>query len=203
MARRTASMVIVSVMLALGLIVSTGTSSAVADGTPEAATAVAWHETAREMVTDIALGAPTEGPWLVVGPFDRAKFDFPFAPESKPGEPVDPKVVYRGRQAAQLSWKPVGIPKGKNFQLRSLCAGRDGDGTFYLARTITSKKPRTYAVSMRGTSGLTVWLNGKQLVDRGPGDGWLGGGWPPHEAVLLPLVAGENRLLVKVHGLRK
>ena len=190
-------------LLVMGLILFAGTSPAVADRTLGAATAVAWHRTAREMVTDIALPAPIEGPWLVVGPFDRAKFDFPFAPESKPGEPVDPDVVYRGRQAAQLSWKPVDIPAGTNINLRSLCPGRDADGTFYLTRTINSNEPRTHAVSMRGTSGLTVWLNGKQLKDRGPGDGWLGGGWPPQEAVLLPLKAGENRLLVKVHGLRK
>ena len=190
-------------LLGLGFLAFAGTLPAVADRTPEPETAVAWHDTAREMVTDIALPAPVEDSWLVVGPFDRAKFDFPFAPESKPGESGDASVVYRGRQAEQLSWKPVGIPKGRNFDLRSLCPGRDADGTFYLARTITSNERRTYAVSMRGTSGLTVWLNGKQLVDRGPGDGWLGGGWPPQEAVLLPLAAGENRLLVKVHGLRK
>ncbi len=173
------------------------------NGTLEAATGVAWHDAAREMVTDIALPAPTEGPWLVVGPFDRANFDFPFAPESKPGEAVDPDVVYRGRQAEQLAWKPVDIPVGANFDLHSLCQGRDADGTFYLSRTITSAQSRTYAAAMRGSSGLTVWLNGKQLIDRGPGDGWLGGGWPPQEALLLPLTAGENRLLVKVHGLRK
>jgi len=193
----------VASLFVVGLVVSTGTSPAVADRTPEAATAVAWHDTAHEMVTDIALPAPTEGPWLVVGPFDRDKFDFPFAPESKPGEAVDPNVAYQGRQAAQLAWKPVGIPKGRNFDLCSLCPDYDADGTFYLTRTITSEEPRTHAVSMRGTCGLTVWLNGKQLVDRGPGDGWLGGGWDPKEVVLLPLAAGENRLLVKVHGLRK
>ncbi len=190
-------------LLVVGLIVSAGTSPAVADRTPEAATGAAWHEMARETVTEIALPAPDEGPWLVVGPFDRAKFDFPFAPESNPGEAVDPDVAYRGRQAEPLSWKPVEIPAGANFNLRSLCPGRDADGTFYLARTISSNEPRTYAVSMRGTSGITVWLNGRQFVDRGPGDGWLGGGWDPKEVVLLPLAAGENRLLVKVHGLRK
>ncbi len=168
----------------------------------EAATGMAWHDTARKMVTDIALPAPAEGSWLVVGPFDRDKFDFPYAPESKPGGPVGPKVAYRGRQAEQLAWKPIKIRKDSNFNLRSLCPGRDADGTFYLACTITSKQARTYAVSMRGTNGLTVWINGKQLIDRGPGDGWLGGGLKPPEALLLPLVAGENRLLVKAHGLR-
>ena len=44
-------------LLVLVLIVSVGASPAVADRTPEAATAVAWHETAREMVTDVALPA--------------------------------------------------------------------------------------------------------------------------------------------------
>ena len=62
-------------LLVMGLIVSAGTSPAMAERTPEAATDVAWQDAAREIVTEIALPGPKEGPWLVVGPFSRDKFD--------------------------------------------------------------------------------------------------------------------------------
>ena len=81
-------------------------------------------------------------------------------------------------------------------------AGDQGDGTFYLFRTITVDRDCVYATAMRGMSGLAVWVNGRRLVDRGPGDGWLGGGWEPKEAVLLPLDAGVNRLIALARGQR-
>ncbi len=185
------------------LVVLAGTSLAVAAGSLESTASSPWHRAARAVVTDLAAAEPACGPWFVIGPFDDLRFDLPFAPEAEAGKPIDTNATYRGKRSAQLSWRPVEIPEGQNFDVRALCPNYEGDGTFYLTRTIASDKARTYAVSMRGMSGLAVWLGGKQLVDRGPGDGWLGGGWDPKEAVLLPLAAGENRLLVKVHGLRK
>ncbi|MFV1966487.1 MAG: hypothetical protein ACC628_13770 [Pirellulaceae bacterium] len=145
---------------------------------------------------------PTFSHWYVAGPFDHADFATPFPPEADPAH-WKREETYRSTSGTELRWREMEIPEANDFDLRRLCPSYSRNGTFYLFRTITVDRDCVYATAMRGMSGLAVWVNGRQLVDRGPGDGWLGGGWEPKEAVLLPLDGGVNRLLVKVDGLRK
>ena len=161
-----------------------------------------WWEAVKSVLATDAEVVPSGSPWYVAGPFDHAEFSTPFPPEADPAD-VSPKETYRGRSGGELDWRETEIPEANDFDLRRLGSGYQSDGTFYLFRTITVDRDCVYATAMRGMSGLAVWINGRQLVDRGPGDGWLGGGWEPKEALLLPLDAGVNRLLVKVDGLHK
>jgi len=161
-----------------------------------------WRTAASSILSDVRAVTPTAGPWFVVGPFSREDFAVPFPPETNRAYPTKQRA-YRSTSGKQLRWRQVEIPVGKDFNLRALCPDHAGDGTFYLFRTLRAERDCVHAVAMRGTSGLAVWVNGRQLEDRGPGDGWLGGGWEPKEALLLPLAKGDNRLLVKVDGLHK
>ncbi len=161
-----------------------------------------WQEAVKSVLAADAEVVPSGSPWYVAGPFDHAEFSTPFPPEADPAH-LSPEETYRGRSGRELSWRETEIPEADDFDLRRLCPNYQGSGTFYLFRTITVDRDCVYATAMRGMSGLAVWVSGRQLVDRGPGDGWLGGGWEPKEAVLLPLVTGVNRLLVKVDGLHK
>ena len=161
-----------------------------------------WRDAVKSVLTADGEVVPARGPWYVAGPFDQAEFSTPFPPEADPAD-WSQEQTYRGRSGTGLCWQETEIPEANDFDLRRLCPGYQKGGTFYLFRTITVDRDCVYATAMRGMSGLAVWVNGRQLVDRGPGDGWLGGGWEPKEAVLLPLDAGVNRLLVKVDGLHK
>ncbi|MFH1267191.1 MAG: hypothetical protein ABIK89_15795 [Planctomycetota bacterium] len=161
-----------------------------------------WREGARAILSDHSTVTPSYGPWHIVGPFRPGEFSAPYPPETDAADPAQAEA-YRGQTGTELRWREAEIPDGADFDLRRLCPDYQGNGTLYLARTITVERNCVKAVDARGMSGLAVRLNGKQLVDRGPGDGWLGGGWAPKEALLPPLAKGANRLLVKVEGLHK
>ena len=161
-----------------------------------------WWGAVKSILAADAEVVPICSPWCVAGPFDHAEFVTPFPPEGNAAH-WNRDETYRGRSNRELAWRETEIPEGNDFDLRSLCPGYQKDGTFYLFRTVTVDRDCVYATAMRGMSGLAVWVNGRQLIDRGPGDGWLGGGWEPKEALLLPLDRGVNRLLVRVDGLHK
>ncbi len=63
----------------------------------------------------------------------------------------------------------------------------------YLYRVISSKSARNVTVGLSSDDGIEVWLNGKKIHSNS-----TGGMSPDRDKVVLNLLAGDNRLLVKV-----
>ena len=68
----------------------------------------------------------------------------------------------------------------------------DSSATF-LYRVIRTKTPRNVTVGLSSDDGIEVWLNGKKIHSNS-----TGGMTPDRDKVLLNLLAGENKLLVKI-----
>ena len=149
--------------------------------TPELTAAQAKWETtaAAEARQSVSLSA-----WSVIGPFPAANFEEAHAKAFPPEKEVDLKKAYDGLKwvtaAKFVDGKPHTLP-GQN------CAT-------YLFRTITTKQPRKLVVSLGSDDSIKLWLNGSVSFEKKV----LRGVAPDQDKATLDLVAGENRLLMKV-----
>ena len=135
---------------------------------------------------DAALGAPSLGPWSLVGPIPAANgdeaFDKDFGPESK----LDLGATFAD---GKLKWQErADLDDGK------VHAFPDAIGAVYLHRLIRSPAPREFAIALGSDDGIKVWLNGKLVHENKVSRGAA----PNQDKATLKLETGENRLLVKV-----
>jgi hypothetical protein len=149
----------------------------------------ARHELARfrlSVGTSPSLAAATLGPWHLVGPFHAADgdaaFDSDFGPEA--GLDLNAPVGEAG-----LAWvERADLADGAIHELEGeACAT-------YAFRTIVAASPRKLVLALGTDDAVKLWLNGEAVLDRRV----VRGITPDEDTVELPLIAGENRLLLKV-----
>jgi len=126
-------------------------------------------------------------PWHLTGPF-YSKEGRGFSAVFPPEQGIDLSKTYEN-----MRWTPH--PEFADGVVHMLQAG--SNGSTYLYRTITAASPATITGHFGSDDGLVVWLNGKKLISndvpRGPG--------PNQDTAPLALVAGENKLLLKIYNI--
>jgi formylglycine-generating enzyme required for sulfatase activity len=130
-----------------------------------------------------AFAAPNLGPWHTTGPLKAKGFNDPLFPEQvvdlaakdEKGQPV---------WSQHSEWTDGAVHK--------LTA--PGSSSTYLYRVISTEKAMSLPVSFGSDDGIEVWLNGKKIHSKNVPRGVT----PGQDPVTLSLVAGVNRLLVKV-----
>jgi hypothetical protein len=136
----------------------------------------------------LASATPKLSEWSFIGPFVAADaknpLDEPFAPEK---EIELTKKYNEGKLAwsTQRKWKDGVV----NNTLPDVA-----NAASYLYRTIEVASARPLAVSLGSDDGIKVWLNEKLLLT----DNAARGAAADQNKVDLPLVAGVNKLLVKI-----
>ena len=158
-----------------------GLQKALVTTTPELTAAQAKWETTAEAE---ARQSVSLSPWSVIGPFPAANFEEAHAKAFPPEKEVDLKKAYDG-----LKW--IAAAKFVDGKPHTL-AGQNC--ATYLFRTITTKQPRKLVVSLGSDDSIKLWLNGSVSFEKKI----LRGVAPDQDKATLDLVAGENRLLMKV-----
>jgi hypothetical protein len=126
------------------------------------------------------------GPWHHVGPFQargKSALTDVFPPETE----IDFTKSY-----GNLRWTahPEWIDGVVHYDLAQ------GDNVAaYLYRTVTVKAPKTITAYFGSDDGMAFWLNGKRLIASDVARSAA----PNQDRASLELVAGENKLLVKIH----
>ena len=127
------------------------------------------------------------GEWSSVDGFVADSYDAAFAMRFDPEQGVDLKEAYNG---GKLKWQPR--PEWKDGTVINWDAANNR--TSYLYREVTSDRPFKLNVSLGSDDGIRLWLNGKLVAEerakRAAAADQLFGE--------LPLVEGENRLLIKI-----
>ena len=123
-------------------------------------------------------------PWQVIGPFTAASFDDAHTKAFPPETEIDLTKTY-----GDLKWQQN--DKFVDGQIHNLVG--DNSAT-YLYRVIKSGSNMPLELSLGSDDGIRVWLNGTQVLDQKV----LRGVAPDQNKLTVNLVAGENRLLLKV-----
>jgi len=138
--------------------------------------------------------------WMVAGPFDnegRSGHDRVFEPESRLNDPVDPQLVYEGKER-QVRWRaiPHAFPDGwldfgELFRPQERICGFAT--TFVRAR---DDKARVATVWLGATGAFRLFWNGQEVLS----DGAYRTMDAERFATTVDVKAGWNRLTVKVCG---
>jgi mono/diheme cytochrome c family protein len=160
--------------------------------TPNLVAAQAKWEAALAAEVAQAAGSVTLSAWSRIGPFPADNFETAHAKAFGPEQDftktaqsqLDLNQTYDGLKWSIDKRLVDGKPHALNGQN---CAT-------YLFRTITSAKARRLAVSLGSDDSIKLWLNGTLKFENKV----LRGVAPDQDKTTLNLVAGENRLLLKV-----
>jgi hypothetical protein len=138
-------------------------------------------------------GLPTlEGKWYFLGPFDNSNHQG-FRAVYPPEREIDLYKSYPGKGGQIASWKEFpDFAPGRIVDLRKF--PQNDDSCVYLFHLIEVRQPVDLPLSLGSDDTLTVWLNGKKLLEHEV----YRGAAPDQEFVTLPLRSGRNELLVKV-----
>lgn len=138
-------------------------------------------------------GRPVFGPWSQVAPFNGS-LEIEQEPERNP----DARANYQLWKGSSAGWKPM--PEYIDGYANALKID-DIDAeilklepTVCLARSIVSPSDRDCTVYLGCDGGFTLWLNGELLLFSDTVAEFAAG----QETALLPLRAGENRLVLRV-----
>jgi hypothetical protein len=142
-----------------------------------------------------ANGLPAlDGKWYVIGPFDyhdpKTAFTEAFSPEK---ESFSPDKSCTGKWGKTVFWKEFpGFKPGTVASLRIF--DDDEDSCCYLYHCFTVEEPVDLPVLYGFDDTGIIWLNGKQVVSRGPAPGWV----HDQRSAVLKCNPGKNELLIKV-----
>ena len=151
---------------------------------PPQAELAAWCEEERAALLERA--DPELGPWFGLGPFRGADkgeaYRTDYGPEAGPIE-LDAVL-------GELRWteRPDEDGKVHNFEPPA------DNAAMYLTRTVHVDRAQSVLVSLGSDDSIAVWLNGQKVFARDVGRGAA----PDQDEASLDLVAGENRLLLKI-----
>jgi hypothetical protein len=133
---------------------------------------------------------PKLGPWWAVGPFmastPQNAFKTPYPPEKE--REFDPKREYRKER---LKW--IEHPEWVDGEVHALSGE---NAATYLTRTIEAEAAGAIDLSLGSDDGIKVWIDGKELLAKEVYRGVAA----DQERVTVPLRAGSNRLLMKIHN---
>ena len=169
----------------------TGTECYVKKATWQESLAAAWEAANKREAEKPAAAAPAKpddewGPWYYIGTFQtpgKSSFTEAFPPE---------KECDFTKPVGKLRWKAH--PEWDDGVCHELHAG--SNTATYLCRIIKAKTPKTVTGYFGSDDGMVAWLNGKKLISHDVPRGVE----PNSDQAKLELVAGENKLLFKVHN---
>ena len=144
--------------------------------------------------SDDRLKRVTLNPWSVIGPFQAVDFDAAYKQAFPPEVKVDPTTTY------SRDGKPNRDGKIKWTRSKRLADGRpiplspQPNSATYLFRTIESPTARKLTVALGSDDSLKLWTNGELVAERKVHRGVT----PNQDMVEVKLVAGENRILMKI-----
>ncbi|MBN1417666.1 MAG: hypothetical protein JXP34_02760, partial [Planctomycetes bacterium] len=148
-----------------------------------------WEETMIASRARFVAGAEEAplalGPWWMTGPWPVRGFDDALFPE----QGID--LAAKGKDGRPLWQVRLDLPDGQVHMLPN--GGRE---TTYLFRTITARRASKVEAGLGSDDGLELFLNGRKILSRNV----LRGPGADQDHAVLDLVAGENRLLFKVHN---
>jgi hypothetical protein len=161
------------------------------DGRPDILLGNGWHGLRLYRNAGVAKNtAPVVlQPWRYIGPFPNAGRGF--ATAYPPEKEINYKGLYDGK-GDKVTWKEGKFTDGANNSL-ALFASND-DAVCYVHREITCTKPAKLPISLGSDDGLTVWLNGKKLVEANVNRACAA----DQHRVTLDLKEGKNDLLMKI-----
>ena len=128
----------------------------------------------------------TLGHWYSLGPFKAGDANDAFNRAFIDEATVDLAKKY---EDGKLEWKEQAA--WKEAEVTPLTG--DNAAT-YVTRTVTVPHAQLMRLSLGSDDGIRVWLNGRQLLANNASRAAA----PDQESVLLPLKAGENRVLLKI-----
>ncbi len=128
------------------------------------------------------------GHWYSLGSFKAADANDAFNRAFIDEAAVDLAKKY---DDGKLGWQEQ--PAWKEAEIIPLTG--DNSAT-YVTRTITVPRAQLMRLSLGSDDGIRVWLNGRQLLANNASRAAA----PDQESVLLPLKAGENRVLLKINN---
>ncbi|HIF35015.1 MAG TPA: DUF1553 domain-containing protein [Planctomycetes bacterium] len=128
---------------------------------------------------------PQYGSWFVAGPFRGASLDAVFARDWIDPKNVDLESVVDGKAWSKLD----GLLDGKVFAFPA-----DANSARYVTRTVESSVATKLKLSLGSDDTLTVWVNGEKVHDNKVSRGVAA----DQDKIVVPLVAGENRLLFRI-----
>ncbi len=129
-------------------------------------------DAAKAYLASRRVGKVEFGKWEVAGPFVSTSFQAAFGANEKPTE-----------------WRPFKLELGKSTPF----IGKD-NASAYVRTTVTSEQDQEVVFGFGSDDGIKVWLNEK-LIHENPA---LRGVEQATDQVKARLVAGENRLVVKI-----
>lgn len=132
---------------------------------------------------------PSLGEWSSLGPFSASSLDAAyktsFFDEAKTS-------IDLSKELAGKTWKPQ--PNYVDGKPHSL--GLPGNSAMYFTRVITVNEPRELKVSLGSDDGIRIWLNQNHVFGNNVGRGLRA----DQDSTTLNLVAGENRVLLKINN---
>jgi glucose/arabinose dehydrogenase len=129
--------------------------------------------------------------WWLIGPFENAN-NQGFKHRYPPEERIDLTAEYDGA-GQRARWMETRLPDGRVNSVRKF--RRNDDVLCYLYRKIVVDEPTTARISLGSSQGMTVWLNGEQLLSVSEKRIAT---LPNQDFVTLNLHAGANDLLLKL-----
>jgi len=132
---------------------------------------------------------PVLGKWQALGPFQAANANEAFSKAFISENEIDLTKTY---EKEKLLWTEK--PEWKDGAVQKL-TGSNNSAT-YLYRTIVVKAARLMLVSLGSDDGIQVWLNGKKVLANNASRAVA----PDQEKVMLRLMPGENKLLLKINN---
>ena len=132
--------------------------------------------------------------WWLVGPFPAPAMTG-FAAEFPPEKQVDLAAEYSGEGGQKLRWKlhQTADQLGETNIIQAIAAVKESVG--YAYAEIESPAEQQVELRCSADDNLTVWLNGKKVLDR---EQWLNGTRLDRFISPVTLKAGINRVLVKI-----
>ncbi len=143
-----------------------------------------------------ASGLPrVASPWFYVGPFDNSD-GAGFAAAYPPEKEIDLGKSYAGRGGQPVRWHEA--PQFSDGAVNNLNLYPENEFTcIYLRREIPAESAADVGVSLGSDDTLTVWLNGKKVLEREV----TRAAEPDQDRLVLHLKPGKNQLLLKVCNL--
>lgn len=138
-------------------------------------------EAARSWISEAASRIPVTGAWEVSGPYESPNFDSAFATAFAPES---------GETNGLQPWRPIPFP---SEEAKTGVVGKE-NAAAYLRTSIRVEKASSVTIRLGSDDAIRVWLNGKLVHDNKA----LRSLAPNQDEVKLDLLAGENRLLIKV-----
>lgn len=98
--------------------------------------------------------------WWLLGPFENSN-NQNFHRALPPEQAIDLNAEYDGA-GGKIRWQEVRLPDGRVNSVRRF--KRNDDVLCYLYRRVESPEAATVRVSLGSSEGMTLWLNGEQLL---------------------------------------